>query len=144
MRKRRSSTFYLRDPSEPFEIAAGPAINQPDQKQSDEEEKLGEYEATSSRKHRVFENYGAGEDGCDLHVENDEDDGNDVKSDVELDPGTSGRGFPALIGNGVAPAISLFGTNELTDEKHRRNRQRGDGKEPECGDKARLQGCPSK
>src|SRR2546421_10221562 len=68
---------------EPFQVALHPDIDEADDQDQGEDQDLAQYEET----HAVFlEDGRPGEEDRDFHVENEENERDNIEADVELDP----------------------------------------------------------
>src|SRR6185503_6693256 len=77
----------------PFQVSLAPDVGERHHEDADEHQALGEGEEPE-----LAEDHGPGQQEDRLHVEDDEDEGEDVETDVELDPGRARGVLAALVG----------------------------------------------
>src|SRR5436309_263082 len=105
----------------PLQIPFGPDVRKTHSQNGDK------YQSLDEGKHaELLEYHRPGQQEDDLHIENDENEGNNVKANVELYPGRTCGILPAFIGDVFLGRILSLVThdgskNQAPDEKHHRH-----------------------
>src|SRR5215472_8587509 len=91
-----------RDPLQPLEVMLRPHVDQANEEDSHEYQQLGERDEPPSLLHVVAEHDRDRVDERHLHVEDHEDQRDQVEADIEIDPRAARRGLAALVGGELA------------------------------------------
>src|ERR1700675_2339686 len=87
---------------DPFEIAFGPGVNQPQHENGYKQQDLHEGKGSLPAFDPTAKSGGDGKDESDLDFEDDKNQRDDIKTDVEVDPRAAGRRLAALVSRELA------------------------------------------
>src|SRR5262245_42216404 len=109
---------------QPLQIALPPHVHQADGQDADEDDDLGQREQSLPALHHPFPEHGGHRvDERELHVEDHEDERDDVEANVEVDPGRAARRLAALVGAEL-PGVRVRWPQQCAEPEH-------DGAQPE-------------